>query len=364
MQPIWITSSNPQEVFNRLNRLFPFLRMRICAWKDLWDNTSTIYDENLVIASPEPGTPSENITQIAESFQAFLEKRGCLIGLADSFELFTSSFPDMLHESKPVESESISLIVVDSLLATQIGTEQVKGIPGQTVYFQSRHKELNPLICLPGQEDLLAAFTFSCKNGFVIFWGLPLELETEEQKDALFTFLITRSLTHSLQEKARERQHLERAEVVIQHAFMMTQNTRIDPVVFSLQTDKNAMVILNWEGNARLHLHIEDEHNHMGLDHSSDRSPMVWGAPLTGGEWHCQVSLISTDDAVVPVLLTVFSVAPLLRRKTPQRPVPPSPQPRRCRFCNMPLNSTMLYCPACGKKVENTSKGKKKWNRA
>ncbi len=351
MQPIWIISANPPEVFSRLNRLFPTLKVELSPWGELLDNLSVCVYQNLVISFPSSDISPENIQCLGEKIRAFVKKGGCLIEVDDASELFTGIFSNKFPESKSIQFEKISLIAEDPLLVDQGGVGLLRSLAGETALLFQKQADMNPIVHVHEQDNLLAAFSFPFEEGFVIFWGLPLDLLEDEQQDRIFSYLINSGQTQFLQKQARERQHLERADIVTQRAFMMIENTAPDPITFSIPSEQNALVMLGWEGGARLHVHIEDGQHHMALDHSSDRSLIVWGASMPGGEWHCQVSLSSSECEAIPALLTILSTPPLLRRKYPQKPVPAHSQVKRCWYCHMPLNSSMLYCPACGKKV-------------
>jgi hypothetical protein len=353
MQPIWIISENPTDVFDRLNRLFPYLRLRLFPWEGLDTHSNGILHENLVISFTTKDTAPESFQRFRVKVQLFLESGGCLIGLDDPFDLFKETFPEAFRDRRPINIDKSTLISTDPLLANWAGKSLVENLPGQSALLFPKQRNMKSIICFLEQDEMLAAFSFPFENGFVIFWGLPPGLFTEEQKDELLTYLINNSQTHLLQTNAQEKKRLERAEIVDQHMLMMNSTTLMKPITFSLSPELNAMVMLDWEGNAGFHLHIEDGQHHMALDHSSDRTPMVWGASLPGGVWLCQVSLSSSESEVIPALLTILSTPPLLRRKSPQKPPSSHSQVRRCRHCHMPLHPSMLYCPACGKKVEN-----------
>ncbi len=354
MQSIWIISANPLEVFNRLNRLFPYLKVELSPWGELLNNPSVCNNKNLVISFPFSNMSPENIQCFGDQVRAYVKNGGCFIDVDDPSGFFTDTFSDKFQESKSIQIEKASLITGSPLFTDQVGVGLIESQSCGTALLFQKQPDMNPIVQVQGQDDLLAAFSFPIEKGFVIFWGLPLGWLDDKQQDKLFSYLISSGQTQLLQKQVRERQNLERAEIVTQRVFMLMENAAPDPISFSLPTEQNALVMLGWEGNARIHLHIEDGQHHMALDHSSDRSPIVWGASMPGGEWHCQVLLSSSECEAMPVLLTILSTPPLLRRKYPQKPIPAHPQVKRCRYCHMPLNSSMLYCPTCGKKVEDS----------
>jgi hypothetical protein len=329
------------------------MKVELSPWRELLDNPSVCIYKNLVISFPFSDISPEHIQCLGEKIRAFVKSGGCLIDVDDPSELFTGTFSNKFPESKSIKIEKTSLTAGDPLLVDQVGVGLVEKLSGETALLFQKQPDMNPIVQVHGKDDLLAGFSFPFEKGFVIFCGLPLGLLENEQQDKFFSYLIYSGQTHFLQNQARERQHLERADIVTQRVFMMIDIPAPDPITFSLPSEQNALVMLGWEGDARLHLHIEDEQHHMALDHSSDRSPIVWGASLPGGEWHCQVSIFSLKCDVVPVLLTIFSTPPLLRRKFPQTYASTRFRIKHCRYCHMPLNPSMLFCPACGKKVED-----------
>jgi hypothetical protein len=194
-------------------------------------------------------------------------------------------------------------------------------------------------------------FSFDHGDGMVICQPFPLgALEKEDMLLAyLEAFAQTRSLRVSMQEKA----HNQRAAVMAEYPLLLSKENPAFTVEFSPPPGKNAMVLLDWEGDARVHLHIEDGQQRMALNHIRESGFFAWYSPMPEGKWYCKAELVETRETIVPALLTCCAINPPARQKHPQGYHPNPGRVQRCPKCKMPLNPAMKFCPACGREVEN-----------
>ena len=149
-----------------------------------------------------------------------------------------------------------------------------------------------------------------------------------------------------------EKVHSQRAEVAAEYPFLLSSENPVFTVDFSPPQGKSAMVLLYWEGNARVLLHIDDDQQLMALNHTRDSGPFAWYSPKPGGKWSIKAEVAETSKKFLPALLTCCVIDSPARQKLPQGYRFNPGRVQRCPKCKMPLNPSMKFCPACGRKID------------
>ncbi len=313
MQTIWILSAKPQETLEEYRNLSGFPAARIVQWDELSADPTQFMDTVSILSLPETWGSGDSSTESVKIIADFVDQGGCLLALEGTENLINTAFPGFLQDNPSEQQDIQSQLIPD---------------PAQAV------------------------ISFSYGKGFVQVNTLPSQLDNPARETDLMAFMITNALVHPARLTLLERLKRDRTQPIKQTPIFLENPASSYTSTFEAPLDRTAQVLLNWEGDTRIHLRIEDERGKMSLDHESSQPPMVWTASLPGGKWLCKVSLAGEDTPAAPVFLVQAAVFPFIRRMLPQNSPGPVVRTRRCPACKMPLNPTSLFCPACGREVD------------
>lgn len=350
MPSIWVIGRDSQQTTQKLGSLFGSTSIGSISIRQVIE-CPEVYQEGIFSISLPAALPDEkSLKTLTQNLRNFVQAGGSLVGLQGSATRLQAAFPETALQLTQMKAGELTMTVCDPALAE---------ITGATLTFSTDQswEMLQPdtadtfQVYLTTEAPVQTPVVYSFVSGIGMVFSQPLETHNRIWDDALFKHLFASAFVHPLNIKARQKQKMEHAVPLVEYPMVFPMITPAFPVEFSPAEDKIAMVMLHWDGDSKLHLHIEDELQRMVLNQSSSQSTMVWSASLPGGKWYCSITQPEEHGVIVPAILSVCAAEPFAMRKLPQKPSSIPHQSKRCPACNMPLNHTMRFCPACGRKV-------------
>ncbi len=350
MQTVWVIGRDSHQTVAKLGEVPGLPLMGSISGKQLTQHPEVYQNGIWSIMLPTIPPDEKNLQMLAQNLRSFVQTGGSLLGLQGSATLIQTAFPEAGLRINTTEAGKMTMSVCDPAL---------EEITGSSLTISTEHcwESLQPdadgtfQVYLATETPKLTPVVYSFMSGTGRVFIQPVETRGKAWEDTLSKHLLASALVQSLHLKTRQKQQREHAIPLAEYPMVFPQITPIFPIEFSPAEDKIAMVMLHWDGTSKLHIHIEDELQRMVLNQSSSQSSMVWAASLPGGKWYCTVTQPEKQADIVPAILSVCAAKPFAMRKLPLKPSFLSHPPKRCSACNMPLNPTMRFCPACGRKV-------------
>ena len=348
MQANWIITSSPEKVKDKVAAT-GLQTWEISAWADMAGDPAR--HQALILSDfPAAEQQEEQAAAFAGSLREFVQNGGCLTALDGSTSLLTMAFPEKVTGIRWLETGQAALTVTDPALAQIAGEHLLPGLTAPLAVPQAQPEDLRVFIQLDAREPVPVVFAFEFGNGLVLCQ--PILQSSMERYDTLLEFLTAAAQSLPFRLGMLDKAKKERALIAAEYPLLLSAESPVSSVCFTPPQGKSALVLLYWQGNARMHLHIKDELGRIALNHTRESSPFAWYSPMPGGTWHCKAELVESQDGVLPALLACCNIDPPSRRKFPQGTPAGPARIRRCPKCKMPLNPTMKFCPACSRKVD------------
>lgn len=350
MQTNWIIASNPEKIMEKLAEETGLHAWEKTAWTDHLQGSSPLLKGLRISDFPNKDQDGERIAAFAYSLRDYVLSGGCLTVKGESASLLPLVFPDTVMGTRWIEAGQAVFSVSDPALANLVGSSIQIETPVPVEVPRIENDGLRTFVQTDVPNPVALVFSFQYGNGLVICQPFPLG--TFDQDDILLVFLAAIAQSQSLRVSMFEKVRSQHAAVMAEYPLLLSKENPAFSIEFTPPQGKNAMVLLHWEGDARVHLHIDDEQQRMALNHTRESSPFAWYSPMPNGKWYCKTELIESHENVLPALLTCCSIDSPARKKLPQEYRFNPSKVQRCPKCKMPLNPTMKFCPACGRKVE------------
>jgi len=348
MQANWIITSNPEAIRDKVAAATGLPTWKAGAWDELAVDSAG--QQNLFLSDFPAAEQQEQAAAFAGRLRDYVQNGGCLTVLGESASLLALVFPEKVTGFRRIEPGKAQLKAVEPALAYLTGEYFPIELTAPLVVPAVLPDSLQVFIQqdVPDPEPVVFAFEFG--SGSVICQPLPPG--SIEGEDTLLAFLPATAQAQSVRPAMLEKAKKEHAAIAAEYPLLLSAEKPVVSIGFSTPQGKSALVLLYWQGNARVQLHIEDERGRVALNHTRESPPFAWYAPMPGAAWHCKAELLESRDPVLPVLLACCTIDPPARKKYPQGNPAGAGKVRRCPKCKMPLNPTMKFCPACGRKVD------------
>ncbi len=350
MQTNWIIASHPENVVRKNTPGTGLQTWEIAFWTACLPGSTQLNKGSFISDFPDKDQEGDRRAAFIQSMQDYVLGGGGLTVLGESTSLLPLAFPDKVTGTTLLEAGMTALSVSDPALANLAGSSFEVDTSAPVEIPQVELEELRAYVLTQDPDPFPAVFSFGYGEGLVICQPFPPGVL--EKEDEIFSFLAATARTRALRVSMLKKVRSQRAAVMAEYPLLFSKENPAFSIEFTPPQGKNAMVLLHWEGDARVHLHIDDEQQRMALNHTRESSPFAWYSPMPNGKWYCKAELIETHEKVLPALLTCCSIDSPARKKLPQEYRFNPSKVQRCPKCKMPLNPTMKFCPACGRKVE------------
>ena len=344
----WIITSNPEAIRDKVAAATGLPTWEAGTWGEMAREPAG--QQALNVSDFPAAEQQEQAAAFASRLREYVQNSGCLTALGESAALLALAFPEKVTGLRRIEPGKAQLKAVEPALVYLTGEhfliELTAPLPVPAVLPDS----LQVFIQQDAPDPAPVVFAFAFGGGSVICQPLPPG--SIEGEDTLLAFLSATAQVQPVRSAMLEKAKKERASVAAEYPLLLSTEKPAASIGFTPPQGKSALVLMYWQGNARVHLHIDDERGRSALNHTRESPPFAWYAPMPGATWHCKAELLESRDSILPVLLACCLIDPPARKKFPQgNPAGPG-KVRRCPKCKMPLNPTMKFCPACGRKVD------------